>query len=276
MQQRRRILTFIALIILAAAVAFLARSPRPAEAPSTAGFPGAPAATLTPGGDVAALDVEYGEGHHGYLARPADAGVHPGVILIHEWWGLNDHIRDMARRFAEQGYVALAVNLYDTEATTDPAVARELTGAVQADTVAAFANLADAVAYLKRQPYVAQDRLASVGWCFGGGWSYQMAKNDLGTRASVMYYGRFMPEDDLSHMRADILGHFGEKDTGILVDDVREFQAKLATLAGDHAVYIYPNAGHAFANDTGANYDPEAAELAWQRTLEFLARELGE
>lgn len=97
-----------------------------------------------------------------------------------------------------------------------------------------------------------------------------MAKNNLGTKASVMYYGRFNPADDLKMMRAQILGHFGEKDTSISVDTVNEFQAKLTTLSGNNAVYIYPNAGHGFANANDQTYDKAAADLAWQRTLDFL------
>lgn len=85
-----------------------------------------------------------------------------------------------------------------------------------------------------------------------------------------MYYGRFNPEDDLSMMRSDILGHFGEKDASITIDSMNEFQAKLNTLSGTHVVYIYPNAGHGFANEDGANYDETSAELAWRRTLQFL------
>jgi carboxymethylenebutenolidase len=102
-----------------------------------------------------------------------------------------------------------------------------------------------------------------------------MAVNNMNIDASVMYYGRFSMEDDLSMMRADILGHFGEEDTSIAVDDVEQFEAKLSTLNGDHSVFIYPNAGHAFANEDREDaYNEEAAQLAWERTLDFLAREV--
>lgn len=88
-----------------------------------------------------------------------------------------------------------------------------------------------------------------------------------------MYYGRFNPSDDLKMMRSQILGHFGEKDTSITIDSVTEFQAKLKTLSGSTSmVYIYPNAGHGFANESGATYDKVAAETAWQRTIDFLAK----
>ena len=215
-----------------------------------------------------------GKNVNGFLARPDDSGKHPGLILIHEWWGLNDNIRGNARKFADLGYVALAVDLYDGEYGGTRDEAKKLATRVRKNMDEAFSNLKSAVAYLKSHSNVDSERLASIGWCFGGGWSYQIAKNNLGTKASIIYYGRyygrFNPKDDLSKMRAVILGHFGETDRGIKVDTVHEFQAKLKTLSGDHEVYIYENAGHAFANETGSRYNQEAAELAWKRTEAFL------
>jgi carboxymethylenebutenolidase len=226
-------------------------------------------------GEIKTEIVKYFGEVSGYLALPATSGKHPAIILIHEWWGLNDDIRAMAERYAREGYVALAVDLYNGESTTDQTRARELVGKVRENTVPAFENLKAAVAYLKTRVEVETDKLASVGWCFGGGWSYEMAVNNLGVLASVMYYGQFDPEDDFEHMKADILGHFGEKDASITIDKVNEFQAKLKTLKGEHEVYIYPNVGHGFANVRGGNntaYNEEASELAWMRTQEFLNR----
>ncbi|MCI0619546.1 dienelactone hydrolase family protein [Candidatus Wolfebacteria bacterium] len=229
--------------------------------------------------ETVAEEITYYGDVKGYLARPAntpsDGEAYPALILIHEWWGLNDNIRSLADDFAEQGYVALAVDLYEGEIAKTSEEAGALAGAVRDNVAPAFENLNAAVDYLSSLPYVDGERLASVGWCFGGGWAYEMARNNLGVDASVMYYGRFSLEDDLSMMRADILGHFGEEDASIAVDDVRQFEAKLQTQGGDHAVFIYPNAGHAFANsDNEGAYNEEAARLAWQRTMEFLIREL--
>lgn len=217
-----------------------------------------------------------GQDLNGYLAKPTSAGEKPAIILIHEWWGLNDAIRSTAREFAKLGYVALAVDLYGQEATTDRRQAQEYASGVQDNMEAAFANLKAAVKTLQEMPDVDQDRMASIGWCFGGGWSYQMAKNNLGVKATVIYYGRFNPEDDLQKMRAKIIGHFAEEDRGIRVDNVKEFQATLKTLSGEHEIYIYPNTQHGFASRPGENprYDEEAAELAWQRTNAFLDRVL--
>ncbi len=211
----------------------------------------------------------------GFLARPADNEKHPAVVLIHEWWGLNDNIRENARQFAKLGYVALAVDLYQGRVTTNPEDAGKFAGGVSKNRGPAFENLKQAVAYLRgRSTNVIPQRIASVGWCFGGGWSYQMAKNDLGVKATVIYYGWFNPKDDLSKMRATIIGHFGENDRSIKVDDVRAFQARLKTLNGDHEIYIYPNAGHGFAKPGRKRYNKEGAEDAWKRTKAFLKKYL--
>lgn len=225
--------------------------------------------------EVVSEEVAYGGNASGYLAQPAESGEYPGLILIHEWWGLNDNIRSLADDFAEQGYVALAVDLYGGKVAQTPEEAGMLAGAVRNNVEGAFANLEVATAFLQSQENVDPESLGAVGWCFGGGWAYEMAANNIGIDASVMYYGRFSSDDDLSMMRADILGHFGEEDTSIAIDDVREFQARLKTTEGDHAVYIYPNAGHAFANeDNEEAYDEESADIAWRRTLSFLKKEL--
>ena len=210
----------------------------------------------------------------GYLARPEGNQKHPALILIHEWWGLNDYMRQNAEIFAKLGYVALAVDLYGGKSTTIPDEARALATGVRQNVQSAFDNLKSAVSYLKSRPDVDSARLAAIGWCFGGGWSYQIAKNNLGVKASIIYYGFFNPKDDLSKMRATILGHFGKDDGYIKVDNVNEFQAKLKTLNGDHEIYIYENAGHGFANSGGGMYNKAAAELAWDRTVVFLNKYL--
>ena len=221
-------------------------------------------------------NVDYGAAAPGYLALPAhNAKQAPALILIHEWWGLNDNIRDFAESFAKEGYVALAVDLYDGKVATQRDEARQYAGAVRNNVDAAFDNLRAAVDYLSSRPDVDTTRIAAVGWCFGGGWAYHMAKNDLGVKASVMYYGQFDPEADFKHMRTTILGHFGAEDRAIKVDNVKTFQANLKTANGNHEIYIYENAGHAFANkDNQRAYNSEAAALSWQRTMTFLTKHL--
>ncbi len=239
-------------------------------------FPGL-AVPDAPAKGVVAGEVAYypAEKIHGYLARPDDGKPHPAIILIHEWWGLTDWIKENARKFAALGYVALAVDLYKGESTDKRERAGELAGAVRKNMEGAFANLKAAIHFLKSNPkWVIPDRLASIGWCFGGGWSYQIAKNNLGTKASIIYYGFFNPKDDLQKMRATILGNFGEKDRGIKLDTVHEFQANLKTLKGNHEIYIYKNAGHGFARKGSHSYNKEAAELAWKRTVTFIKKYL--
>ena len=218
-------------------------------------------------------EVEYMDGVSGYLALPENKNA-PVLILIHEWWGLNEDIRAKAREFAAAGYAALAVDLYGGKSAAAPDEARKLAGAVRKNPEAAFANLRAAAQYLRALPEADGARLGSVGWCFGGGWSYQIAKNGLGAKASVIYYGRFNPADDLSKMRAAIIGHFGEKDAAIKLDDVRQFQANLKTHSGAHEVFIYPNAGHGFANPDNSSHDAAAAKAAFERTLNFLEKHL--
>jgi carboxymethylenebutenolidase len=211
----------------------------------------------------------------GYMARPVGEGRYPTLILIHEWWGLNDQIRAMADEYAKLGYVALAVDLYEGEFGVDADKARDLSAKVRNNPDGAMSNLKSAVSFLKAQSYVDANKMASVGWCFGGGWSYQMAKNDLGVKATVMYYGQFNEADDLSQMKSHIIGHFGSEDQSIPVNDVKAFQAKLKTQSGDHEIYIYENAGHGFANKENPDaYNETAAKEAWDRTLAFLTKAL--
>ncbi|MGH8399182.1 MAG: dienelactone hydrolase family protein, partial [Gammaproteobacteria bacterium] len=198
----------------------------------------------------------------------------PGIIVIHEWWGLNDNIRSMANQLAGEGYAALAVDLYGGRSATTPAEAEKLMGGVLSHTNEAASNLRQAYDYL--HDTVQASRIGVIGWCFGGGWSLQTAlmlpdKID----ATVMYYGR--PVDnvaELSKLRMPLIGFFGEQDKGITVQDVRAFQKALKAANVAAEIHEYPNAGHAFANPSGKNYRPAAAQDAWQRTLKFFARYL--
>ncbi len=217
---------------------------------------------------------DKGRSINAFIAYPEQGDLnkkYPGLVLIHEWWGCNDYTKRTALKYANQGYVALAVDLYAGKTTSERDEARELAAEVRLNKTEALNNLKSAVSYLEKDPRVDEARLASIGWCFGGAWSYQMAKNNLGVLASVIYYGNFDLTDDLSMMQAKILGHFAEKDIYIKVEDVREFQTKLGGLSSEHEVYIYPKAQHAFTNSEAMQvYDAEATKLAFTRTLSFL------
>jgi len=166
--------------------------------------------------------------------------------------------------------------LYGGKSSTSRADAKVYASTVRKNQSKAFENIKKALKFIKSKNNVINERVGSIGWCFGGGWSYQIAKNNLGVKSSVIYYGRFNPKDDLQKMRADIIGHFAQTDRSISIDNVKEFQVKLKTLKGNHEVYIYPNTSHGFASRQGSNkkYVKDAADLAWDRTISFLKSNL--
>ncbi len=230
--------------------------------------------------DIKFQDVTYGNMNYkklnGFMASPKEKGSYPALILIHEWWGLNDDIKAKAKKFAKLGYVTLAIDLYGGKSSTNRADAKVYASTVRQNQSKAFENIKKALKFIKNKNNVIKERVGSIGWCFGGGWSYQIAKNNLGVKSSVIYYGRFNPKDDLQKMRADIIGHFAQTDRSISIDNVKEFQVKLKTLKGNHEVYIYPNTSHGFASREGSNkkYMKDAADLAWDRTISFLKSNL--
>ncbi len=213
---------------------------------------------------------------YGYLAYPSGMTEPlPGIIMIHEWWGLNDNIRAMANRLAAEGYMVLAVDLYGGETATSAGAARVKMLEVVENPQQAKENLRQAVGFLN---IAGAPAIASLGWCFGGGWSLNSAilfPEELD--ATVIYYGQVTNDDEkLRVLDSPLLGFFGGADRGISVDSVNAFEAALQRLRKDHEIHIYPNVGHAFANPTGNNYNRDAAEDAWNRTLEFLARNLSQ
>lgn len=233
-----------------------------------------PLSAAPPSRDVVAEDVEYGavdgRGVTGYTARPADVEVPlPGVIVIHEWWGLNDNVRAMARRLAAEGFEVLAVDLYGGRSASTPDDARGLMEGVNANPDAARDNLRQAAAWLRDRGVPS---LGSLGWCFGGGWSLQTALL-LGNDAdgAVIFYG-FVDTDPeaLEPLEAPVLAFFGGQDRGIPLDTVRAFEQALIGLGKQVEVVVYPEAGHAFANPSGRNWEPVAADDSWERTIAFL------
>lgn len=213
---------------------------------------------------------------YGYLAYPSGVTEPlPAVIMIHEWWGLNDNIRAMANRLAAEGYMVLAVDLYNGETAASPGVARVKMLQVVENPDRATENLRQAVQFMN---ITGAPGIASLGWCFGGGWSLNAAMLFPGELdATVVYYGQVTADDEkLAAIDAPLLGLFGAVDRGITVESVNAFEAALQRLRKQHEIHIYPGVGHAFANPTGNNYNREAAEDAWQRTLQFLAENLSQ
>lgn len=237
-----------------------------------------PMSERAPATDVESRVVDYatvdGEAVSGYLARPAGVeGPLPGVIVIHEWWGLNDQIRSMADQLAGEGYQALAVDLYGGESADTRDGAAALMQASMEKTEALTENLKQAYAYLAGD---GENEVGVIGWCFGGGWSLNTAlalPEDID--ATVIYYGRLVTDQEtLAPLQMPILGFFGAEDQGIPVESVNAFEASLNALGKDVAIHIYEGAGHAFANPTGTNYQEEPAQDAWAKTLAFLEAHL--
>ena len=229
-------------------------------------------------GEVATERVVYatvaGREVSGYLARPAGAATgRPGIIVIHEWWGLNDNVETMARMLAHEGYAALAVDLYGGESAEGSDGARALMQKVMDDPAPAKDNLRQAHAYLAGT--LGAPRTGVIGWCFGGGWSLQTALLLPELDAAVMYYGRVVTDkEELNALAAPLLGLFGAEDQGIPVDEVRKMEAALGELGKDATIVVYPGAGHAFANPSGTRYQAEAAKDAWDKTTAFFGEHL--
>jgi carboxymethylenebutenolidase len=224
-------------------------------------------------GDLAVRteNVVYFENYEGYLAQPEIDGDYPGIILIHEWWGLNDNMKQMAENLASHGYVALAVDLYGVPPAITADEARQLISSYQSEK--GIENMDGAVNYLIENQHVLS--IGSIGWCFGGGESLNLALNNDMMDATVIYYGRLTSDTaSLSSISWPVLGIFGGLDQGIPVDSVRQFEATLNELGIPNEVYIYENANHAFANPSGDRYSPEDAKDAWQKTLAFFEKHL--
>ena len=210
--------------------------------------------------------VSYYDGTTGYLAKPIETGEFPAIVMIHEWWGLNDNIKEMAEKLASHGYVVLAVDLYNNQVGTTSEEARKLVTSY--DGQEGIKNMAGAISYLKT--IESAERIGSIGWCFGGGQSLSLALSNEDLDATVMYYGQVTAEPEkLSQMSTPILGIFAEEDKGIPADTVQEFDVQLDNLGIDNEIVIYPGVDHAFANPSGERYAPEESKDAWNKTIEF-------
>ncbi len=206
----------------------------------------------------------------GMLYTPSGKGPFPGIIVIHEWWGLNDWVKEQASKLADQGFEALAVDLYRGKVATTPDEAHELMRGVPEDR--ATRDLHAAFEFLKSQSNVKKDRMASIGWCMGGGYSLDVVLQEPTLTAAVINYGHLAVDaDSLKKINASILGIFGGQDRGIPVDDVKKFEQTLKQLGKKVEIVIYPNAGHAFENPNNKDgYRTDDAADAWKRTVKFL------
>ena len=217
-----------------------------------------------------------------YLVRPAKIGPTPGVVVIHEWWGLNDQIKRVADRIAEEGFMAIAPDLYRGKIGTDAGLAHELMRGLNEGyaievVTGAVAHLRGIEARERRTPTPTSPRLAvgTLGFCMGGRISLATALSGADVQAAVMYYGSVETNKEaLAPLQIPLLGIFGNEDRGIPLDQIRAFQAALQDSGKDATVLVYPGVGHAFFNEDRPSYDSEAAKDSWERTKQFLRANL--
>jgi carboxymethylenebutenolidase len=224
-----------------------------------------------------AKPVSYKSGDEtvqGILYTPAGKGPFPGLIVIHEYWGLNDWVKEQASKLADQGYEALAIDLYRGKVATTPDLAHELMRGVPEDR--SKRDLHAAFEFLQVQPNVKKDRIGAIGWCMGGGYALDVALQEPTLAADVINYGHLATDPaELKNINAPILGSFGGQDQGITPDDVHKFEAAMKQLGKRVEIKIYDDAGHAFENPNNkTGYRPADAADAWNRTVNFLAENL--
>ncbi len=233
--------------------------------------------------DVTVSDLKLKSGDTEFravLAMPDGPGPFPAVVVIQEWWGLNDWIVDNAKRFAAHGYVAIAPDLYHGKVTNNPSVATQLMKGLPPDR--AFRDLKTCVDELAKNPKVIKTKIGSIGWCMGGGFSLAAALDDPRIHACAICYGRLVTtSDSVKPLQASVLGIFGAQDQGIPPSTVRQFEQALKDAGKTvDGIHIYP-AGHGFMRpDNGpskpnAAYNEAAAKDAWKQIDAFFAKNLG-
>lgn len=237
--------------------------------------------------------VNYFENTNGYLVYPISTTTSssiksnfsannnntlPAVVMIHEWWGLNDNIKNMAETLAKEGYVVLAVDLYNGKVANTAESAQNLVSKVRENPSESINNLQHAVSYLASLENVNSSKIASLGWCFGGGQSLQLALNteqEYPLAATIIYYGNLVSDQEsLSKIKWPVLGIFGDQDQSISVQSVKQFEDALNANGITNEIYIYKGVGHAFANPSGDNFAPQETQDAWQKTVSFLNKYL--
>ena len=226
---------------------------------------------MTNDGEMVTFKANGGE-RAGYLAVPA-TGTGPGVVVIQEYWGLVPHIKAVVDRFAREGFVALAPDLYHGETTTSPDHAWKLLLALRADE--AEKDLRGAVQYLRQHKAVSSRKIGTIGFCMGGALSLFAASRNPDVGACVVFYGIHPQiQPDLPNLQAPVLGIYADKDGFVTPESVKALDDELTRLGKRHEFHSYPGVDHAFFNDTGKNYNRAAAEDAWRRATTFLKQEL--
>lgn len=240
--------------------------------------PAAPAAAGATDRPVDAETLPYAEVNdqlvYGYFAFPSDMiEPLPAILVIHDWWGLNDDVRNAANRLASQGYIVLAVDLYAGTVVVDAVAARQRMISVMDNPDDVQSNLRQALDFLR---VAGAPQAATLGWGFGGSWSLNAATLfPAEIDAAIVYYGQVPGDDErMRPIDAPLLGLFGANDRVVTAESVREFEAALKRLRKSYSIHVYPEAGHAFADPARRNFDPQLAEDAWRRVTVFLAETL--
>jgi carboxymethylenebutenolidase len=211
-------------------------------------------------------------GTKAYFVAPHATAPLPGVVVVHEWWGLNDHVKYWADRLAADGYAAIAVDLYGGQVASDPDGAMALMKGM--DEARAQEIMAAAHRFLAEDPRVGAKKRGVIGWCMGGGWALRQAMTEQGVDAAVIYYGRLVDDPkQLAGVEANVLGIFGNQDEGIPPAAVDAFEAAMQKAKRQVEIHRY-EAPHAFANPSNPRYDTVAAGDAWEKVRGFLRREL--
>jgi carboxymethylenebutenolidase len=237
--------------------------------------------------------INYFDSASGYLVYPSIANNNnnaaantansskklPAVIMIHENRGLNDNIKSMANTLAREGYAVLAVDLFKGQVAQTSQQAQQLAGSARSNSALTISNLQAALKYVSSLPFVDSSKIASIGWCFGGGQSLQLAlhSEQHPLVATILYYGTPLVTDkqELSKIKWPVLGIFGDKDQAIPLSNIQQFKTALDASGITNEIHIYKGLGHAFANPSGANYAPNETVDAWQKTLAFLKKYTG-
>jgi carboxymethylenebutenolidase len=209
----------------------------------------------------------------GFLSIPTQIGKYPGVIVIHEIWGLVDHIKDVTMRLAREGYAALAVDLFDGKTLTKLEEGRKFREQFTQEKV--LAHLNGGHSYLKTLKNINSKRIGSIGFCMGGGLSLLLACHNSEIAAAVVFYGRNpTPMDLLKNLQCPVLGNYAGADLAMSEADVKLLEGTLTKYGKIFDIKTYPGAPHGFFNDTRENYRPGAAKDAWERTIRFFGEYL--
>lgn len=292
MSVRLLVLPFVAVFVLAACGPEEEAEPERMAEEHEGDTPMATEATQAPRIPVTENTVAYtempgGDSVMGYVAAPANpdsvleakgrdpaTAQLPGIVVIHEWWGLNDNVRAATRRLAGEGYRALAVDVYRGAVAETPDSAQALMQRAMSESDRVQANLQAAYDYLRSE--MGAPRVAVLGWCFGGSRTFEVVSSSpTQYSAAVAYYGSpgSMTDSVLQSLTTPVLAHFGREDEAIGMEAVRSLRSRLENVDAPVTVHLY-DAGHAFANPSGESYDADAATTAWGRTTEFLQQHL--